>query len=92
MFEALGWNVQTIDGHDHEAIRKALENCQKQTDKPQLIIGKTTMAKGLASMEGSQPTGHLCRKEERVATLKSGTFPPTKISIGQVKRKITTLL
>jgi transketolase len=45
-YEAWGWQVKTIDGHDHAQIREALEASRKITDKPFLIIGKTIMGKG----------------------------------------------
>ncbi len=44
-FEAYGWDVQTIDGHDFEAIEAAIANAQK-TDKPSLIRCQTTIGYG----------------------------------------------
>ena len=55
VFEGFGWHVQEIDGHDHEAIRTAIEKA-KVMDKPSIIIGKTMMAKGSAGMEGDHNT------------------------------------
>jgi len=55
VFEALGWNVHTIDGHDHEAIRNAIETA-KVIDIPSLIIGKSIMAKGTATRERDHET------------------------------------
>lgn len=55
VFRGMKWNVVTIDGHDHDAIRQAIHNA-KAEDGPSLIIGKTTMAKGSATMEGSHGT------------------------------------
>jgi transketolase len=52
LFEALGWHVVEIDGHDHAAIRKALDAARAETRKPSLIIGHTIIAKGSFSMEG----------------------------------------
>jgi len=51
VFEGLNWHVQEIDGHDHAAIRDAIEKAQVM-DKPSIIIGNTLMAKGSAGMEG----------------------------------------
>jgi transketolase len=50
------WQVIEIDGHDHEQIRKAILAGQAETAKPTLIIGHTTMAKGCATLEGSEST------------------------------------
>jgi len=50
-YEAWGWKVVTIDGHDHEEIRKALADANIETEKPTLIIGKTIMGKGCVTAE-----------------------------------------
>ncbi|MBO8087795.1 MAG: transketolase, partial [Marichromatium sp.] len=40
-FEAYGWHViRDIDGHDSEAVEKALKAAQKETDRPTLICCK----------------------------------------------------
>jgi len=44
-FEAAGWDVQTIDGHDPEAIAKAIQQAQNE-NKPSLIACKTTIGYG----------------------------------------------
>ncbi len=51
-YEAWGWHTITIDGNDPDAIRKALQDCIAETDKPSLIIGKTVMGKGALTDEG----------------------------------------
>ncbi len=51
-FEAAGWNVQAIDGHDSDAIRKALSVVQN-SDKPSLIACRTTIAFGAPSKAGT---------------------------------------
>ncbi|MEJ5242076.1 MAG: transketolase [Desulfomicrobiaceae bacterium] len=56
VFGAMGWHVQDIDGHDHQAIAAAITAAQAETTRPSLIIGHTTMAKGCATMEGSADT------------------------------------
>ena len=57
-YEAWGWKVVTIDGHDHNAIRKALTDANNETEKPTLIIGKTIMGKGAVAADGSMFEGH----------------------------------
>ncbi|RKR07927.1 transketolase [Maribacter vaceletii] len=57
-YEAWGWKVVTIDGHDHEQIRKALKDANAETEKPTLIIGKTIMGKGSVTEDGSMYEGH----------------------------------
>ncbi len=51
-YEAWGWHVMTVDGHDHEQIRSALKAAKNEHDKPFLIIGKTIMGKGAVDAEG----------------------------------------
>jgi len=55
VFDGLGWNVQTIDGHDHSAMHFAIETA-KVMNKPSIIIGNTVMAKGSANMEQDHNT------------------------------------
>ena len=49
-FEAFGWNVQEIDGHDMQAIIDAIDNTNN-SDKPNVIIAKTIKGKGVSFME-----------------------------------------
>lgn len=51
-YRAWGWHVLTIDGHNHNEIRKALDSSLSQTDRPSLIIGRTIMGKGLVDDKG----------------------------------------
>ncbi|HEV3010843.1 MAG TPA: transketolase [Burkholderiales bacterium] len=46
-FEAYGWHlVGPIDGHDIEALDKALKKAKREKGRPTLIIAKTIIAKG----------------------------------------------
>lgn len=56
-YEAWGWKVITIDGHDHTQIRKALNEANEETEKPTLIIGKTIMGKGCVTESGAMYEG-----------------------------------
>ncbi|HEU4788969.1 MAG TPA: transketolase, partial [Flavobacterium sp.] len=56
-YKAWGWNVITINGHDHSEIREALDTANKETDRPTLIIGKTIMGKGCVTADGSMYEG-----------------------------------
>lgn len=51
-FEAQGFFVQVIDGHDYAAIDAALQSA-KNSALPNLIIAKTTIAKGAGRLQGS---------------------------------------
>lgn len=51
-YEAWGWNVLTIDGHNINEIREALVAAESETERPTLIIGHTTMGKGALGPSG----------------------------------------
>lgn len=55
LFEAMGWNVITVDGHDRQALRQAMDRALK-AQAPTLIIGNTVMAKGGATCEDDHDT------------------------------------
>jgi transketolase len=50
-FEAQGWYVQSINGHDPAAIDKAIANAKK-SDKPSFIACDTTIAYGAPTKAG----------------------------------------
>jgi transketolase len=50
--EAAGWNVVSVDGHNFDDIRAALNNAQN-SDKPVLIGCRTTIAKGAPTKAGT---------------------------------------
>ena len=52
-FEAFGWNVLTIDGHDFDAIEGALNKARENKGKPTVIIANTVKGKGVSFMENS---------------------------------------
>jgi transketolase len=53
-FKAIGWEVQTVDGHDMAAFLKAFNRAKKtKSGKPQLIIAKTVIGKGIAEVQGT---------------------------------------
>ncbi len=53
-FKAIGWDVQTIDGHDMAAFLKAFNKAKKtKSGKPQLIVAKTIIGKGIAEVAGT---------------------------------------
>jgi transketolase len=54
-FEAIGFDVQTIEGHDMEIFRAAYERAKKAgSGKPQFIIAKTLIGRGIPEVEGTQ--------------------------------------
>jgi len=76
LFEGFNWHVQKIDGHDLNQIREALEKAQV-VDRPSIIIGKSIMAHGTATMEGQPGThGTPLPPEEILTTKEKWGLPP----------------
>ena len=53
-FEAYGWNVLgPIDGHDADKVAQTIAQAKTSSDKPSLIICKTTIGKGSPNRAGT---------------------------------------
>ena len=79
-FEAAGWEVARINGHDIDEIEFALKNAEHK-ERPYLIIARTTIAKGALELEGSHkahgaPLGAdlLARAKEAAKLDKTSSF------------------
>lgn len=77
IFEGFGWHVITLeDGHNHEDLRKAMNEALKVPDQPTLIVANTIMARGSHSLEGSHQThGAPFKPDERAATKRKLGIP-----------------
>lgn len=59
-FEAYGWQViagvdgKGIDGHDADAVIKAIEQARTETSKPSLIICRTVIGYGAPNKQGTE--------------------------------------
>jgi len=51
-WEAFGWRVISIDGHDFDQIAGAIEASFEEKEKPTMIIANTVKGKGIDFMEG----------------------------------------
>lgn len=52
-FEAAGWHIQQVDGHDHDLVSAAIQNGIAETGKPSLIIAITHIAYGAPNKQDS---------------------------------------
>lgn len=84
-FESYGWHVQEIDGHSFGEIENAVYEAQRVKDRPSLIIARTVIAKGSASMEGSEEThgAPLGEKEINATKEKLGCNPGANFDVPQ---------
>ena len=55
-FEVAQWHVQRVDGHDLEAVSSCI-TAARADSRPSIILARTTIAKGLARLQG-QRGGH----------------------------------
>ncbi|KXF76254.1 transketolase [Paramesorhizobium deserti] len=70
-FAASGWNTLSIDGHDQEAIARAIEEA-RASDKPTMIACKTTIGFGAPNKAGTNKVhGSPLGAEEIAATRKA---------------------
>jgi len=54
-FEAIHWDVLEVDGHNMEEFLAAYEKARSNSSgKPQIIIAKTTIGKGIPEVAGTQ--------------------------------------
>lgn len=70
IFKSMGWHVIKIDGHNHKEISDGIRSARNEIEKPSLIIGKTTMGKGLATKEGEASTHGAPLPPEEIAATK----------------------
>lgn len=81
-FHAVGWNTIEIDGHDQDAIEKALHEAKKSTDKPTLIAAKTTIGFGAPKKAGTEKVHGAPLGAEELAGAKEAlgiTYPAFEI-------------
>lgn len=71
-FEAYGWHVQKVDGHNSEQIYNAILQARAVNDKPSLICCKTVIGYGAPKMAGSHDShGSPLGEDEIAATRKN---------------------
>ncbi|MEM7619290.1 MAG: transketolase [Pseudomonadota bacterium] len=75
-FEASGWHVVKVDGHDFEAIEMALQNAKNVTDKPSMIACRTKIGYGAPNKQGTAGAhGAPLGAEEIAATREALNWP-----------------
>ena len=67
-FEAYGWHVVPgVDGHDAEAVKRAIEEARSVTDRPTLICCKTIIGFGSPNKQGKESSHGSALGEAEVA-------------------------
>ncbi|WP_145943785.1 transketolase [Corynebacterium glyciniphilum] len=63
-FEAFGWTAHDVDGHDVEALIRAMETARAADDgKPHVLVCRTVMGKGVPMLENRDKL-HFMRVDE----------------------------
>jgi len=75
-FDAVRWHVQSVDGEDWKALGSALEAARAETERPSLIITKTTIGYGSPNRAGqSKAHGEKLGAEEIKLTKEALGWP-----------------
>jgi len=75
-FEAYGWHVQRIDGHDHDAAAAAIDAARHEASKPSLIVARTHIAHGSPGKHDTAAAhGAPLGPEETLATKRALEWP-----------------
>ncbi len=82
-FEAAKWQVIQIDGHDRDAVEKAIKEAQAETEKPSLIQCRTHIGFGSPNKQDSASSHGAPLGEEEVRKTKEnlGWDPEAKFHI-----------
>lgn len=87
-FRAYGWQViEAIDGHDPEAIDRAIHEAKAETNKPTLICCKTVIGFGSPNKQGTAAThGSPLGEAEVAAAREALNWPHAPFEIPQAIR------
>jgi len=86
-FEAYGWQVLSVDGHDVEAVDRAIKKAKRDKDRPSLICCKTTIAKGAPKKANTGAAhGAPLGAEEIAATRQAIGWPYPPFEVPQAVR------
>ncbi len=78
-FEAYGWAVQKLDGHDRDQLAVAMAQASQDSGKPQLLVCTTTIGHGSPKMQGSHKVhGAPLGPDEVAATKAAIGLDPTQ--------------
>src|SRR5665213_3983194 len=81
-YGAYGWNVLQADAYDQDAFAKALDESMESPRRPTLIIARSVIGRGSATLEGSAATHGAALGEAEVAATRKKlgwTLPPFEV-------------
>ncbi|MEE2766889.1 MAG: transketolase [Pseudomonadota bacterium] len=85
-FESYGWQVvPDIDGHDADAVKQAIEDARRHSDKPTLICCKTLIGWGSPNKQGTESCHGAALGDDEVALVRETIgwpHPPFEVPEG----------
>ncbi len=89
-FEGYGWRVLACDGHDFEAIDRALRKAARSEDRPTLIICRTVIGKGSPNKAGTAAShgAPLGAEELRLTKQALGFDPDAAFAVPEAARAL----
>jgi transketolase len=66
-WQAFGWEVAAVDGHDFRKLAGAIERAHQTVDRPTVIIARTVKGKGVDFMENQAAWHYGSLDAERAA-------------------------
>lgn len=76
-FEGYNWHVQEIDGHDRQAAEKAIQAAIDETEKPSIIIARTTIARDAPNKRNTAGAHGEPLGDEEIRLMKEGLRWPS---------------
>lgn len=82
-FDSYNWHVQEVDGHDRDAVEKAIRTAQQEDSKPSIIVCRTHIGYGSPNKQDSASSHGAPLGEEEVAITKEnlGWDPAKKFHV-----------
>ena len=88
-FEAYGWQVIKVDGHDSDAIAAAIQQAKAEPNKPSLLSCKTVIGFGSPNKQGTAAThGAPLGDEEIAATREALEWPHPPFVVPEEIRQV----
>jgi transketolase len=69
-FEAYGWFVQQVDGHDHDQIEASLRLAGEEDTRPSLIVARTHIAHGAPTLQDTSDSHGAPLGEEEIGRIR----------------------
>jgi transketolase len=71
-FEAFGWHVQTVDGHNHEQLSAAITAAKAVEDRPSMVVCKSHIGHSSPNFEDSEKSHGAPLGEAEIRLTKEG--------------------